>query len=64
MQQQLRGLYIDYFYYRQDEFWRKEVVRKLPTLKRSTNMLVCGEDLGMVPRVVPQVMRELAILSL
>jgi 4-alpha-glucanotransferase len=37
---------------------------KLPELKRSTNMLVCGEDLGMVPDCVPGVMKELAILSL
>jgi 4-alpha-glucanotransferase len=39
-------------------------MKKLPELKRSTNMLICGEDLGMVPRSVPQVMKELAILSL
>lgn len=63
-QQQLRELYLNYFYNRQDEFWRKEAMQKLPELKRSTNMLICGEDLGMVPATVPGVMRELAILSL
>ena len=57
-------LYIDYFYYRQNDFWEKEAMKKLPSLKRNTNMLVCGEDLGMVPPCVPDVMRELGILGL
>jgi 4-alpha-glucanotransferase len=60
----LSDLYINYFYHRQDDFWKKEALKKLPPLKRSTNMLICGEDLGMVPACVPEVMRELAILSL
>lgn len=63
-QQQLRDLYVDYFYYRQDNAWRQEAMNKLPVLKASTNMLVCGEDLGMVPPSVPDVMRQLGILSL
>jgi len=63
-QQQLKDLYVDYFYNRQDSFWEKEAMRKLPALKRATNMLVCGEDLGMVPKSVPDVMRHLGILSL
>ncbi len=60
----LRELYVDYFYRRQDEFWKKEAMQKLPALKNSTNMLVCGEDLGMVPHCVPEVMNQLGILSL
>lgn len=63
-QQQLKDLYVNYFYNRQDSFWEKEAMRKLPALKRATHMLVCGEDLGMVPRSVPDVMRQLGILSL
>jgi 4-alpha-glucanotransferase len=60
----LKDLYTNYFYRRQDNFWMKEAMLKLPELKRSTNMLICGEDLGMVPDCVPGVMKELAILSL
>ena len=63
-QDELKKLYIDYFYHRQDEMWRKEAMKKLPGLKRNTNMLVCGEDLGMVPHCVPEVMEQLGILSL
>ena len=39
-------------------------MKKLPQLKQATNMLVCGEDLGMVPSCVPDVMKQLGILSL
>ena len=60
----LESLYINYFFRRQDEFWRKEALAKLPYLKRSTNMLVCGEDLGMVPDCVPDVMKQMGMLSL
>src|SRR5207302_750620 len=63
-QNQLRDLYVDYFFRRQDDFWRKEAMQKLPPLKRVTNMLVCGEDLGMVPECVPDTMKELGLLSL
>lgn len=63
-QQKLKELYLDYFYKRQDDLWRKEALHKLPGLKQSTNMLVCGEDLGMVPHCVPEVMEQTGILSL
>ncbi|MGF2413725.1 4-alpha-glucanotransferase [Ferruginibacter sp.] len=60
----LKYLAINYFFRRQDDFWRTEAMHKLPGLKRSTNMLICGEDLGMVPDCVPDVMKQLGILSL
>lgn len=64
VQEKLKELYINYFYRRQDDFWQKEAMHKLPQLKAATNMLVCGEDLGMVPHCVPDVMQQLGILSL
>lgn len=60
----LRELYVDYFYRRQDTFWKSEALKKLPALKEATHMLICGEDLGMVPHTVPGVMKALGILSL
>jgi 4-alpha-glucanotransferase len=63
-QAKLRELYVDYFFRRQDDFWMREAMQKLPSLKRVTNMLVCGEDLGLVPACVPEVMRDLGFLSL
>jgi len=64
MRRTLDGIYVDYFYHRHNEFWKKQALRKLPALLSATNMLVCGEDLGMVPDSVPEVMRQLEILSL
>ena len=63
-QNELSALYVDYFYHRQDDLWKKEAMKKLPGLKSNTAMLVCGEDLGMVPHCVPLVMEQLGILSL
>ena len=57
-------LYVNYFFERQNDFWKRDSLKKLPQLKRSTNMLVFGEDLGMVPPCVPGVMKQLGILSL
>ncbi|HYG33975.1 MAG TPA: 4-alpha-glucanotransferase, partial [Clostridia bacterium] len=63
-QHQLRELYINYFFRSQDDFWMREAMQKLPALKQVTNMLVCGEDLGLVPASVPEVMKRLGLLSL
>jgi 4-alpha-glucanotransferase len=60
----LKELYVNYFFRRQDDFWKAGALRKLPALKRVTNMLICGEDLGLVPACVPEVMRDLGLLSL
>lgn len=57
-------LYDDYFYRRNNQFWYQEAMKKLPKLVQATRMLVCVEDLGMVPDCVPWVMDELKILSL
>ncbi len=62
--QAFNRLYNDYFYRRNNQFWYHEAMKKLPKLVQATRMLVCAEDLGMVPDCVPWVMNELKILSL
>lgn len=57
-------LYNDYYYRRHNDFWKNECMKKLPVLTQCTDMLVCAEDLGMVPACVPDVMEQLRILSL
>ncbi|BEH00590.1 4-alpha-glucanotransferase [Bacteroides sedimenti] len=57
-------LYDHYYYHRHNQFWGEQAMKKLPQLIHSTRMLVCGEDLGMIPDCVPWVMKELQILSL
>jgi 4-alpha-glucanotransferase len=63
-QASLQDLCADYFFRRQEEGWRREGWQKLLALKRATNMLICGEDLGMVPACVPGVMKGLGLLGL
>ena len=57
-------IYNDYFYRRNNRFWYREAMNKLPCLTEATRMLTCAEDLGMVPECVSWVMNELKILSL
>lgn len=57
-------LYEDFYYHRHNELWRQEATKKLEVLTRSTPMLPCGEDLGMIPECVPAVMQQWSILSL
>ena len=72
-------LHNDYFYFRHNEFWEKEAMKKLPAVidyltdrtqsdglfpLKSTGMLPCAEDLGMVPACVKGVLEALEVLSL
>ncbi len=61
---EINKLYDEYFYHRNEELWKEEALKKLPKIIEASDMLVCGEDLGMVPACVPEVMQQLEILSL
>ncbi|CAN8075716.1 unnamed protein product [Agarophyton chilense] len=60
----LHRLHDDYMHHRQDGLWKKNGLERLPMMKSASRMLVCGEDLGMIPKCVPSVMEETSILSL
>lgn len=64
IRQQLSILYEDYFFHRQEQIWEREAMEKLPALRQCTDMLICGEDLGMVPNCVSKVMSSLGLLSM
>ena len=57
-------LHEEFFYQRHNDFWRECALRRLPALMATTKMLTCGEDLGMIPACVPDVMTQERILSL
>ncbi|MBR0322922.1 MAG: 4-alpha-glucanotransferase, partial [Bacteroidales bacterium] len=61
---EINKLYDDYFYHRNEELWKEEALKKLPKIIEASDMLVCGEDLGMVPACVKDVIQQLNILSL
>ena len=62
--QRLDKLYTHFFYERHNKFWEVEGKKKLSKIKAATNMLIFGEDLGMIPEMVPQLIHKLGILSL
>ncbi|MDR2465476.1 MAG: 4-alpha-glucanotransferase [Streptococcaceae bacterium] len=61
---QLARLHEEYFYHRNTDYWGELAKEKLPQIIHASNMLPCGEDLGMVPSNVPFIMGELEILRL
>ncbi|KAK9857162.1 hypothetical protein WJX84_012023 [Apatococcus fuscideae] len=62
--QHLSWLHNDYFYHRHNKLWSEHALRTLPVLMGATNMLVCGEDLGMIPTCVPPVLQQLGLIGL
>ena len=59
-----RYLHDDFYYNRNNKYWSDIAMGKLQALIEATDMLSCGEDLGMIPACVPEVMDRLRILSL
>lgn len=60
----LIDLYNNFYYARSIDFWKQEAKKKLGPIVEATKMLPCGEDLGMIPEGVSEVMQQLGILSL
>ncbi len=63
-QEAFSRLHDNFYYRRHNAFWGTTGAERLKELLASTKMLACGEDLGMIPACVPQVMREEQVLSL
>lgn len=60
----IEELYRKYFFQNQNELWYKEAQTKLDAIQKSSDMLVCAEDLGMVPDMVEDVLKSREILAL
>ena len=57
-------LYNNYFYQRHSMFWGGVAMHRLTALLENSRMLVCAEDLGMLPDCVAPVLDALRILTL
>ena len=62
--QAIDHIYEDFYFHRHNAFWKEKALKKLPALVNATKMVACGEDLGMIPACVPEVMQQLGIMSL
>ncbi|KAK9170561.1 hypothetical protein Syun_002701 [Stephania yunnanensis] len=60
----LKRLYYDYYFNRQESLWRQNALKTLPALLNSSDMMACGEDLGLIPSCVHPVMQELGLIGL
>lgn len=60
----LQRMYYDYYFNRQESLWRENAMKTLPVLLNSSDMLACGEDLGLIPSCVHPVMQELGLIGL
>lgn len=57
-------LYNNYFYQRHSIFWGQQALKRLPAILKDSRLLICGEDLGMLPDCVEPVLDQLRILTL
>ena len=57
-------LYNNYFYQRHSFFWGHQALSRLPAMLKDCRMLICAEDLGMLPDCVEPVLDQLRILTL
>lgn len=57
-------LYNNYFYQRHSFFWGQQALKRLPAMLHDCRMLICAEDLGMLPNCVESVLDQLRILTL
>ena len=62
--QAIDAIYEDFYFHRHNDCWKQKALEKLPALINATKMIACGEDLGMIPDCVPEVMQQLGIMSL
>lgn len=54
----------DYFFNRNISLWDEVARKRLDAIKSSSNILLCAEDLGMIPSCVPNVLSDLNIMTL
>lgn len=60
----LEGMYHDYFFNLQNELWFHTAQAKLDAIQHASDMMICAEDLGMVPEMVEGVLRSREMLAL
>lgn len=60
----IENIHSDYFFHKNISLWRNVAKKRLSAIKSSSDILLCAEDLGMIPSCVPDVLSELNIMTL
>lgn len=63
-QQKLIELHEHFFHEKNEMLWYRTALERLDQVSKSTQMLLCGEDLGFLPKTVHWVLKKYGILSL
>lgn len=58
------NLYNDYFFVRHNDYWRYKAQEKVEAIVSASRMLVCAEDLGLLPPCVDEVLDQWRVLTL
>lgn len=53
-----------YYYDRNESLWRQTAIGRLSAILSASKMLICAEDLGLLPRSIKEVLSGLELLSL
>ncbi len=64
MQKKVLAMHDEYYLKRQDALWEKEGREKLLFIQKHTSMLICAEDIGVIPHCTKEVLKELKMLNL
>lgn len=62
--EQITALRNDYYYLRNEQLWRSNAIKRLSAIIRKSNLLLCAEDLGVLPKSIGEVLEMLELLSL
>jgi 4-alpha-glucanotransferase len=57
-------MFVQYFYEKQNDMWYRVAQEKLDAIQQSSDMMICAEDLGMVPDMVEDVLKSREMLAL
>jgi len=64
LQKKVLQMHDEYFLERQEKLWKKEGREKLEIIQNNTKMLICAEDIGVIPKAAREVLKELNMLNL
>lgn len=54
----------DYYYHRNESLWRNTALERLTKVMSASEMLICAEDLGMLPSSIQEVLSSLELFTL
>lgn len=64
LKQKIAALSDDYYHHRNESLWRETALKRLTKVMTASDILLCAEDLGVLPKSIQEVLSSLELLSL